>query len=399
MTVFPSKLRQSPLKTTLLYSALIGVLATQVVGCNRGIKPEAKEPVKLVKLAQPLAVLQLVLSVDVGSKGASSKDPLDLQVGYGEGRLIASSRGGVLSAHDTAGKRLWSVDLKEPVTGGVAYDVASQTAIVSTRSGRIIAVDAQSGAQRWVQQLSGSVLTPALIHNNRVIVSANDGFLHGLSLQTGQSIWQFATQVPAVSIRGSAKPTLLDNDTALLATADGRVHAIGIESGIPLWSRRIGLGMGSSEVERMSDLDAMPIVDQGQLYAISYSGQMIGVDLAAGQVMFVNEAASTRALAVAKGMVFATTLEGAVQAYNRTTGEPVWESKDLTYRQLTNPVVIGNYLAVGDLEGVVHIFDTTTGDIVSRVQTKGALRSLQVQGNLLMAQSSSGQVAVWQVAR
>jgi len=399
MTVFPSKLRQSPLKTTLLYSALIGVLATQVVGCNRGIKPEAKEPVKLVKLAQPLAVLQPVLSVDVGSKGASSKDPLDLQVGYGEGRLIASSRGGVLSAHDTAGKRLWSVDLKEPVTGGVAYDVASQTAIVSTRSGRIIAVDAQSGAQRWVQQLSGSVLTPALIHNNRVIVSANDGFLHGLSLQTGQSIWQFATQVPAVSIRGSAKPTLLDNDTALLATADGRVHAIGIESGIPLWSRRIGLGMGSSEVERMSDFDAMPIVDQGQLYAISYSGQMIGVDLAAGQVMFVNEAASTRALAVAKGMVFATTLDGAVQAYNRTTGEPVWESKDLTYRQLTNPVAIGNYLAVGDLEGIVHIFDTTTGDIVSRVQTKGALRSLQVQGNLLMAQSSSGQVAVWQVAR
>ena len=399
MTVFPSKLRQSTLKTTLLYSALIGVLATQVVGCNRGIKPEAKDPVKLVKLAQPLAVLQPVLSVDVGNKGASSKDPLDLQVGYGEGRLIASSRGGVLSAHDTAGKRLWSVDLKEPVTGGVAYDVASQTAIVSTRSGRIVAVDAQSGAQRWVQQLSGSVLTPALIHNNRVIVSANDGFLHGLSLQTGQSIWQFATQVPAVSIRGSAKPTLLDNDTALLATADGRVHAIGIESGIPLWSRRIGLGVGSSEVERMSDLDAMPIVDKGQLYAISYSGQMIGVDLAAGQVMFVNEAASTRALAVAKGMVFATTLDGAVQAYNRTTGEPVWESKALTYRQLTNPVAIGNYLAVGDLEGIVHIFDTTTGDIVSRVQTKGALRSLQMQGNLLMAQSSSGQVAVWQVAR
>lgn len=398
MTEFPAKLRQATLKTTLLYSALIGVLATQVAGCDRGIKPEVKEPVKLIKLTQPLAILQPVLSFDVGARGASRKDPLDLQVGFAEGRLIASSRGGVVSAHDTAGKRLWSVDLKEPVTGGVAYDAASQTAIVSTRSGRIIALDALSGAQRWVQQLSGSVLTPALIHNNRVVLSANDGFLHGLSLQTGQSIWQFATQVPAVSIRGSAKPTLLDNDVALLATADGRVHAIAIESGIPLWSRRIGLGVGSSEVERMSDLDAMPIVDKGQLYAISYSGQLIGVDLAAGQVMFVNEAASTRALAVAKGMVFATTLDGDVQAYNRTTGERIWESKALTYRQLTNPVAIGNYLAVGDLEGVVHIFDTQTGDIVSRVQTKGALSSLQVQGNLLMAQSASGQVAVWQVA-
>jgi len=399
MTLFPAKFRQSTLKTTLLYSALIGVLATQVVGCNRGIKPEVNEPVKLVKLAQPLAVLQPVLNFDAGSKGASKKDPLDLQLGYGEAGLIAASRGGVLSAHDTAGKRLWSVDIKEPITGGVAYDAASQTAIVSTRSGRIVAVDAQTGAQRWVQQLSGSVLTPALIHNNRVVLSANDGFLHGLSLQTGQSIWQFATQVPAISVRGSAKPTLLDNNTALLATADGRVHAVSIESGVPLWSRRIGLGMGSSEVERMSDMDAMPVVDNGQLYAISYSGQMLGVDLASGQVMFVNEAASTRALALAKGMVFATTLDGDVRAYNRTTGQPIWESKALAYRKLTNPVVIGNYLAVGDFEGVVHIFDATTGNIVSRVQTKGALRSLQVQGNLLMAQSSSGQVAVWQVAR
>jgi len=399
MTLFPAKFRQSTLKTTLLYSALIGVLATQVVGCNRGIKPEVNEPVKLVKLAQPLAVLQPVLNFDAGSKGASKKDPLDLQLGYGEAGLIAASRGGVLSAHDTAGKRLWSVDIKEPITGGVAYDAASQTAIVSTRSGRIVAVDAQTGAQRWVQQLSGSVLTPALIHNNRVVLSANDGFLHGLSLQTGQSIWQFATQVPAISVRGSAKPTLLDNNTALLATADGRVHAVSIESGVPLWSRRIGLGMGSSEVERMSDMDAMPVVDNGQLYAISYSGQMLGVDLASGQVMFVNEAASTRALALTKGMVFATTLDGDVRAYNRTTGQPIWESKALAYRKLTNPVVIGNYLAVGDFEGVVHIFDATTGNIVSRVQTKGALRSLQVQGNLLMAQSSSGQVAVWQVAR
>ncbi|MFP3561541.1 PQQ-binding-like beta-propeller repeat protein, partial [Paraburkholderia sp. SIMBA_049] len=84
------------------------------------------------------------------------------------------------------------------------------------------------------------------------VLSANDGFLHGLSLQTGQSVWQFATQVPAISVRGSAAPTLLDNETALLATADGRLHAITVDNGLPLWSRRVGVGAGSSEVERMS---------------------------------------------------------------------------------------------------------------------------------------------------
>ena len=77
----------------------------------------------------------------------------------------------------------------------------------------------------------------------------------------------------------------------------------------------------------------------------------------------------------------------------------MWESEALAYRALTNPVMIGNYIAVGDLEGVVHLFDPATGDIVSRVETKGALTSLQVQGSRLMTQSTSGQVAIWQMVR
>ena len=404
MTELNTRIRQTVLginsiKTILLYSALIGVLATQVVGCNRGIKPEVHEPAKLIKLAQPETVLQPTFSVDVGNSKANKKDPLDMQVGFGRSRLVAASRGGTLSAFDLAGKRLWSIDVGEPVTGGVAYDEASQTAVISTRSGKVMAFDAQTGQRRWQQQLSGSVLTPALIKNNRVVLSANDGFLHGLSLQSGQSIWQFATQVPAISVRGSAKPTLLDNDTALLATADGRIHAVSIDSGIPLWSRRIGLGVGSSEIERMSDVDAMPVVDNNQLFAISYSGQLIGVDLSSRQIMFVNEAASIRSLALTSNLVIATTLEGDIRAYNRNTGALVWQSDTLAYRQLTNPVMIGNYLAIGDLEGIVHIFDMNSGEIVSRVQTKGALTSLQVSGNLLMTQSTSGQVAVWQLVR
>ena len=238
-----------------------------------------------------------------------------------------------------------------------------------------MAFDSTTGEKRWQQQLSGSVLTPALITNNRVILSANNGFLHGLSLQTGQSIWQFATQVPAISVRGSAAPTLLDSSTALLATADGRLHAVTTDSGLPQWSRRVGVGSGSSEIERMSDVDGKPIVDQNQMFAISYSGQLLGVDLASGQVLFVNEIASLKALAVNSQQVIATCLDGKVVAYDRSSGAMLWESDELAYRHLTNPVMIGNYIAVGDLDGVVHLFDPASGKIVSRVETKGALRS------------------------
>ena len=387
------------LKTTAMHVAVLAVMSTAVIGCNRGIKPVVNEPVKLVQIAQPISVLQPVFSTDVGNKKASKKDPLDLQVGYANGQIVTASRGGDLTGFNSAGERVWSVQAGDQITGGVALDALSQTAIVSTRNGQIMAFDSTTGAKRWQQQLSGTVLTSALITNNRVILSANDGFLHGLSLQTGQPVWQFATQVPAISVRGSAAPTLLDNKTALLATADGRLHAVMTDSGLPQWSRRVGVGTGSSEVERMSDVDGTPIVDKNQLFAVSYSGQLLGIDLASRQVMFVKEMASLKALAVNNQQVIATSLDGKVAAYDRNTGEMLWESEELAYRHLTNPVMIGNYIAVGDLDGVVHLFDPASGKIVSRVETKGALSSLQVQGSRLMTQSTSDQVAIWQLAR
>ena len=387
------------LKTTAMHVAVLAVMSTAVIGCNRGIKPVVNEPVKLVQIAQPISVLQPVFSTDVGNKKASKKDPLDLQVGYANGQIVTASRGGDLMGFNSAGERVWSVQAGDQITGGVALDALSQTAIVSTRNGQIMAFDSTTGAKRWQQQLSGTVLTSALITNNRVILSANDGFLHGLSLQTGQPVWQFATQVPAISVRGSAAPTLLDNKTALLATADGRLHAVTTDSGLPQWSRRVGVGTGSSEVERMSDVDGTPIVDKNQLFAVSYSGQLLGIDLASRQVMFVKDMASLKSLAVNNQQVIATSLDGKVAAYDRNTGEMLWESEELAYRHLTNPVMIGNYIAVGDLDGVVHLFDPASGKIVSRVETKGALSSLQVQGSRLMTQSTSGQVAIWQLAR
>ena len=387
------------IKTTAMHVAVIAVMATAVVGCNRGIKPVVNDPVKLVQIAQPISVLQPVFSTDVGSKKASSKDPLDLQVGYANSQIVTASRGGDLTGFDSAGQRAWSVNVGDQITGGVTLDALSQTAIISTRSGLVMAFDSATGAKRWQQQLTGSVLTQALISNNRVILSANDGFLHGLSLQNGQSVWQFATQVPAISVRGTAAPTLLDAKTALLATADGRLHAITVDNGLPQWSRRVGVGAGSSEVERMSDVDGMPIVDNNQLFAISYSGQLLGINLASREVLFVNELASLKSLAVNNQQVIATSLDGKVVAYNRSNGEVLWESEELAYRHLTNPVMIGNYIAVGDFDGVVHLFDPASGKIVSRVQTKGALSSLQVQASRLLTQSTSGQVAIWQLAR
>ena len=127
-------LNTKTIKKTVMHVAVLAVMSTAVIGCNRGIKPVVNDPVKLVQIAQPISVVQPVFSTDVGNKKASKKDPLDLQVGYANGQIVTASRGGELSGCNSAGERVWSINVDDQITGGVAVDALSQTAIVSTFS-------------------------------------------------------------------------------------------------------------------------------------------------------------------------------------------------------------------------------------------------------------------------
>lgn len=388
--------------TRFVKTALVCALsAVALVGCGKGIKAESKKPAKLIKISAPVAVLSPVFSASLdqgrsmmkGSR-ASKKDVVDLQVAQtGEG-LIAASRGGIVALLN--GKQtVWSVDLKEAITSGVASNQSGSVAIVGTRSGKVVAINAQTGAIVWEKALPTSSPTPALITNNRVLLSGNNGTLYGLDLQTGTAMWQFSTQNVDVSVRGAAKPLHLDEQTALFGTADGRIHAINPASGTPLWTRRVGMATGGSAVERMSDVDGTPLVVGRHLYVTSFSGQLAAFDMSTGRPMFVGEISSTKSPTVLGEVLVATGVNGDVKAFNRLTGETLWLNENLKHRKLTNPVTVGNHVAVGDYDGVIHLFDVN-GNIVSRAETKGQLTSLQVNGNRLYAQSASGVVSVWQ---
>lgn len=369
-----------------------------VAACTKTIEPEKHDPTKLVQLEQSINVVEPVFQTSLKNNSKLS-DVNRFEVGFDGSKVVVASSSGQVAGYGLDGQALWNNDLEEDIVGGVAFDASTQTAIVTTKSARVVALDASNGAIKWETKVSGTVLAPALIQSNRVILSANDGVMHGLSLQTGESIWQLTTQTPSISVRGSAKPTLLDDRTVLFGGADGRLHAVDIESGIARWNRRVGIPSGASEIQRMTDIDGTPTVDRGQLLAVSYSGQLLAADLASGRVSFLQEAASKNGLAVTDKVVVTTTLDGLVKAFDRQTGELVWENEALAYRELSNPVVVGDFIAIGDLEGVVHFLSTDDGRIVSRAKTKGAINKLTSESGYLLTQTESGQVSIWRMTR
>jgi outer membrane protein assembly factor BamB len=201
-----------------------------------------------------------------------------------------------------------------------------------------------------------------------------------------------------VSIRGNAAPILYNDDTVMLASGGGRLYAVDLSTGVPKWERRVAISQGRSEVQRLIDIDSDPLLSAGQLYVVSYQGQLVALDLEQQRMRWTADTSSLRNLSTSIGNVYVTTTEGAVQAFDEQDGRKVWQLDQLKYRELSNPVVLGRWLVVGDAKGYLHLIEQTEGKIVGRVRTAGAVRYLRVVGDRLLVQSTSGALSVWQAS-
>ncbi len=378
-----------PLTATLLLSSVL-----LVMGCSSSLKPVQHKPAKLPKLSQPMQGLSSIWQERIG--GAMKADPLRLQVAILDGVTLAASRNGDVEAWSATGQRLWQRDLKQPISSGVA--AAADLAVVTTRSGQVIALNPKTGETRWTAQTTASVLSPALIDVDRVVLVASDGSVTGLEQATGKQVWSFTIAVPSLSVRGTAAPVLFDQSTVIVAGASGRIYGLDLRTGIPRWERRVAVSSGRTDVQRLIDIDGDPLVSGRQLYVISYQGQIVAIDLDSQRVRWDTDSSSLRGLATGLGNVYAATTDGHIQAYDEKDGQLLWEIKDLAYRQLSNPVVLGRWLVVGDYDGYLHIIEQTEGKIVGRVRTRGAIRQLNVIDDQLLVNSATGALSIWRAS-
>lgn len=406
--------KSTPLSTNLMKPAVFAtalVVAMTLTGCDKFKKSDnVHKPAALVKLASSQNVISPLFSQgsntkisqrfgNLRNKTTISQQPTAFRVAYDNNGYVNALADGSVQAFDGQGKVLWSIKLKQGLMSGVALDEQSRVAVVSDSKGVIIALDRMTGKVIWQTPLDTVTLSPALISQNRVITLGNDGKISALSLESGAPIWTFNTQNPNLSIRGSATPILFNRNTVLVSTADGRIHALNIDNGVPIWSKRFGISKGSSDIEKISDIDATPVLDGNMLYVVSYSGQLVAADMASQQLSFVKELASLKSVGTDASQVYATSLDGELVAMDKMTGTVNWQTDNLSYRGLSNAVSIGNYVVVGDAMGYLHVYDRTSGALVDRKQAKSDVAVLQFINNRLIAQSANGALSVWQVNR
>jgi outer membrane protein assembly factor BamB len=179
--------------------------------------------------------------------------------------------------------------------------------------------------------------------------------------------------------------------------AGGKLAAIGLKNGVVAWESAVSQPRGNTELERISDITSLPVVDDEQVCAVSFQGRLACFDIAQGSLLWSRDLSSDRGMVLQGKYLYLTDADGIVSALDKSSGSALWKNDQLTLRQTTTPTVFGNYVAVGDYEGYLHLLSRDDGAFVARLKTEeGAIQvaPLELDGGLLLHTTTGGLYSV-----
>lgn len=365
----------------------VGLCAAAVLsGCS---KDKADKPAVLVPLTNRIDI-KTVWHTKLGGEKPILRLGLGVEVDD-ERAFIASYKGSVAAYQIASGKALWQRSLRAPLSAGPA--AGAGLVVVGSSKGDVIALSAQDGAPRWRVRINAEILSAAAIGEGLVIVRAVDGKLHGLSAKDGSENWVIDQQVPRLSLRGTSRPILVGG-VAICGFDNGRVVAVAAGNGSTVWEAAVGQSHGSTELQRLIDIDASVVADGDDLFTVAYQGRVARLSRENGQIVWARDLSSFRGLAVDANAVYVSTAEGDLVRLDRRSGTEQWRQKSLERRQLSAPVVYRGRIVVADLAGIVHWFDAATGDPIARISIGKQRVSTPpvVAGDLLLVFGDNGEL-------
>lgn len=284
------------------------------------------------------------------------------------------------------------------VTGGVGVD--GEALYVGTARGELVALANENGVERWRVVLTSEVLAPPATSQDAVYVQTSDGNLFALDREDGSQLWVFHSQIPLATLRGTSTP-VFNSGIVYGGFANGSVAAIDATSGELLWEQVVSQPEGTSELDRMVDVDGKPLVERAAVVASTHQGRTVAMRRADGQPLWAADVSSTKALESGYGLVFVVTEESEIVGLEQRDGSVAWRQTDLLRRELSNPLAFSNYIYVGDAFGYVHVIAQSDGRLVARrrVDGVGIQAMMREREGIVFVQSKSGRLVALELER
>lgn len=381
-------------------SALL-LLSGLLSGCGTlsgilGGEDNTEPPAPLQDIADPIPLKRL-WNTDVGV-GFDEQYVRLVPAAEGDRLFVADRRGRVVALDAQSGKQIWSVKTGAAVSAGPG--VGEQLVLVGSSDAEVLALSAADGTQVWKAAVSSEVLSVPQIDLDKVIVQTADGNVAALDAADGRQLWIYDRSVPVLTLRGTSTPAV-QHGVVIAGFANGKLVALSADKGFVVWDTSVAIPQGRSELERIVDIDGDPVIVGTAVYVTTFQGRVAVLDIQTGNMGWKRDMSSHAGLGVDFSQVYVTDDNSHVWALSRSSGASEWKLDELANRQLTVPVPFDDYVAVGDLEGYLHLLSRYDGRVAARerVDSKGIRARPLVMQDVLYVYGNSGKLAAYSLQR
>lgn len=225
-------------------------------------------------------------------------------VDYRHDRIYLGSVDKRLYALNTNGMYLWSVPTSDNV--GAAALVVDDTVVVTGEDGTVRGFDAVSGTPAWAtQHVTGAVVSDPAAIGSTVAVATESGAVYGLNTVDG-------TLTPWADAGGPVTAAV---------TADGRAFYVLTTTGVA--TSFTVKGVPRILTDSLAGQSSDPVLNGGVLFMVDVADQLVAVDTGTGEVLDVAwdvDRPLTGPPVAAHDAVFALDIRGAVHRLDRNTG-------------------------------------------------------------------------------
>jgi outer membrane protein assembly factor BamB len=271
--------------------------------------------------------------------------------------------------------------------GGLAYDQGHIYAVNGL--GYVSQLDEVSGGIVWQVRPGGPLRGSPTIADGTIYVMSEDSRIYALDQADGKTKWNAAGALEIAGVFGSASPAAA-RGTVVAGFASGELNAYRYENGRQVWQDALQRTSVRTSVSSLNDVDANPVIDGGQVFAIGAGGRMVGLELNSGQRQWEVNVAGISSPWLAGDWLFVVTDDARLICVNRSSGHVRWINQLPEYRKpkskkgeidYKGPVLAGGRLIVVGSNGVIVNIDPDSGSFQSQSRINGGVSQTPVVAN------------------
>ena len=317
-------------------------------------------------------------------KGSGGVERLIASPVVADGKIFTLDANNTVAARrDSDGRLIWSLTLKQKgekresgIGGGIAY---SEGVVYATSGfGFVSAISADNGREIWRKATGAPMRGAPTIADGRVFAVSYDNQLFALTASNGDVIWDHVGIAENAGVIGTASPAVV-GDTVVVAFSSGEIYALRVENGQVIWTdtlSRTTVGL-PTPMSSLNDVDGLPVVDRGEVFAVSQGGSMVAINLRTGERVWERNIGGTQTPWVAGEFIYLLTSDDEVLCLSRRDGRIRWvrelpdyinPEKRKNFVYWSGPVLAGDRLVVVSSLGYAVSISPYDGRLMSKIE-------------------------------